>query len=320
MVFFLWVGINNTSKKMVLTMKHNDNKGKRKSFLRRKTKYRDYIIKCLIVNLIVGLPLLSFNIVAALLLNTTEYYIPLRLYWGYFGISGLIILIPFLWYGYQSYKIARESSNRSIATKILIMGLFMSLATPLVIAAFITYAIEIEVINSNPMMTSFIHLFIGLSDNIIILYTCINNIIKTRQEHQHSKGSQESDNSIKILSRTPTFSDYPSENSNSEGSKISLTSGLMRSFSFNRPRTNTLKPSHSDSEIHMKNYQTTDIEKNTLQSSQSNGDIKNIGTVSLSSIPHEFSNSNSSSIYKLEIISIPITTPSETPNETYIGG
>lgn len=94
----------------------------------------------------------------------------MRIFWAYFAFQGSLILIPFLYYGRYCYKIAQTAGNTRLSCQLRILLIFLSMATPLVLVQFLSYTIWLYQIDSNPIIFTIYHLFINVSDNIIVNY------------------------------------------------------------------------------------------------------------------------------------------------------
>lgn len=100
--------------------------------------------------------------------------------WGYLGLCGLFLLLPFSYYGYFVYQ-TTKLNNPIIARRIFIMWIFMSFATPPVICLLFLYAARMSFIDETPWINTFIHLFLNIGDNIIIWFMSFYHLINLRK-------------------------------------------------------------------------------------------------------------------------------------------
>lgn len=139
-----------------------------------KSEHLTYITPCSISFILLNLLI----IVPTLLISLLSVFFPylLSFVWGYLGLCGIFLLLPFLYYGYFVYQTTKVN-NPVIARRIFIMWIFMGLATPPVLSLLFLYAVRMTFIDETPWITTFIHLFLNICDNIIIWFMSVYHII-----------------------------------------------------------------------------------------------------------------------------------------------
>jgi hypothetical protein len=141
------------------------------------TRIQDYdiIYKCIILGSVLSIPLIILALSTVIVVEVS--IIPLQLTWGYLAISGLLLLVPFSYYGYLIIKIIKIN-GREIPKFILIIWLFMTIATPMAITLLFVYAVKMSYIETIPWLACLIQLLIGLSDTVMILFISFSKIFR----------------------------------------------------------------------------------------------------------------------------------------------